>query len=123
MDKVELMNLLENAVDAVKEQARKEEAKTLSPPFKPVINVQSKAVDGFIEISISDNGPGIPDTIRNQIFDPFFTTKPTGSGTGLGLSLSYEIITQGHNGAISLQDTDQGTTFVVRLPEAKQEDF
>ena len=62
---------------------------------------------------------GIPDNIKDQIFEPFFTTKPTGSGTGLGLSLSYEIITQGHGGLLTLEETDGVTTFLIQLPAAK----
>jgi signal transduction histidine kinase len=70
-----------------------------------------------VEIRISDNGEGIPAEIRDKIFQPFFTTKPAGEGTGLGLSLAYDIV-KGHGGQINLESTSgQGTTFRIILPE------
>jgi two-component system, NtrC family, sensor kinase len=72
---------------------------------------------GFARIAVSDNGSGIPDAIRAKIFQPFFTTKPTGQGTGLGLSLSYDIVTKGHGGEIQVESkAGEGSTFVVQLP-------
>ena len=69
------------------------------------------------EIRIKDNGIGIPEAIRDKIFQPFFTTKPTGMGTGLGLSLSYDIITKLHGGNIICQSREgEGTEFIIRLP-------
>ena len=66
---------------------------------------------------MSDNGPGIPSDIKEKIFEPFFTTKPTGSGTGLGLSLSYDIITQGHGGTLTVESMEgEGATFIITLP-------
>ncbi len=66
---------------------------------------------------MSDNGPGIPVAIQEKVFEPFFTTKPTGSGTGLGLSLSYDIVTQGHGGTLIVESTEgEGATFVITLP-------
>jgi signal transduction histidine kinase len=66
---------------------------------------------------VRDNGDGIPDAIRDKIFQPFFTTKPTGQGTGLGLSLSYDIVTKGHGGEIEIQSEEgRGTSFMLRLP-------
>ena len=63
------------------------------------------------------NGMGMPDSVKAKIFQPFFTTKPTGEGTGLGLSLSYDIITKGHGGTISVESVEgEGTEFVVELP-------
>jgi signal transduction histidine kinase len=74
-------------------------------------------IGGTVEIRVRDNGNGIPDEVREKIFEPFFTTKPTGSGTGLGLSLSYDIVTQGHGGMLSAESTKgEGATFVVTLP-------
>ena len=70
----------------------------------------------MIEISISDNGPGIPDAIKDKIFQPFFTTKPAGQGTGLGLSLSYDIV-KAHGGEIKVKShVGEGTTFSIQLP-------
>jgi two-component system NtrC family sensor kinase len=74
-------------------------------------------LEDAVEIRISDNGPGITPELRDKIFEPFFTTKPTGSGTGLGLSLSYDIITQGHGGALTLEnEEEEGATFIITLP-------
>ncbi|MBK9928388.1 MAG: HAMP domain-containing histidine kinase [Saprospiraceae bacterium] len=70
-----------------------------------------------IVISIKDNGPGIPEDIRDKIFQPFFTTKPTGQGTGLGLSLAYDIVTKGHGGSIECESIEgERTQFIVKLP-------
>ena len=70
----------------------------------------------FIQITISDNGPGIPDDIKDKIFQPFFTTKPTGSGTGLGLSLSYDIV-KAHGGDLEVESkVGEGTKFIIQLP-------
>jgi two-component system NtrC family sensor kinase len=68
-------------------------------------------------ITVSDNGSGIPDNIREKIFQPFFTTKPTGQGTGLGLSMSYDIVTKGHGGTIEVESEEGiGTKFTMHLP-------
>ena len=68
-------------------------------------------------ISVSDNGNGIPQKVLDKIFQPFFTTKPTGQGTGLGLSLSYDIITKGHGGELKAETKEGvGTTFIIILP-------
>jgi signal transduction histidine kinase len=72
---------------------------------------------GAIEISVRDNGTGIPEEVQSKIFQPFFTTKPTGQGTGLGLSLAYDIVTKGHGGTLEVESVEgEGTTFTVKLP-------
>ncbi|WP_373495536.1 sensor histidine kinase, partial [Aquiflexum sp.] len=82
----------------------------------PKVTVSTKNLGDKIEISIKDNGPGIPDAIKDKIFQPFFTTKPTGQGTGLGLSLSYDIV-KAHNGEFTVESkVDEGTEFKVSLP-------
>ncbi len=69
-------------------------------------------------ISVSDNGPGIPHKVLDKIFQPFFTTKPTGQGTGLGLSLSYDIVTKGHGGTLEVETAEnEGTTFIIQIPK------
>jgi signal transduction histidine kinase len=89
----------------------------------PVVKVITKRIispggsRGNIEIRVIDNGPGIPEAIRGKIFQPFFTTKPTGQGTGLGLSLSYDIVVKGHSGELKLETAEgQGTSFIIALP-------
>jgi signal transduction histidine kinase len=70
-----------------------------------------------IEIKVKDNGTGVPDDIKDKIFQPFFTTKPTGQGTGLGLSMSYDIITKGHGGELAVRTEEgKGSDFIVVLP-------
>jgi len=103
------MNLLSNAFDALKEHG--------ATNGKPTVSVSTVRVDGMVEIRVADNGPGIPPKVKSKIFEPFFTTKPTGSGTGLGLSMSYDIVTKGHGGTLDVvSEEGNGATFVVRLP-------
>jgi signal transduction histidine kinase/ligand-binding sensor domain-containing protein len=107
-----VLNIIGNAFDAVWEHAGK-----TGGDYNPVIEVSTKKLnDSMVEIRVADNGPGIPDNIRERIFEPFFTTKPTGSGTGLGLSLSYDIIAQGHGGTLKVENTNPGAAFIIRLP-------
>jgi two-component system NtrC family sensor kinase len=107
-----LINLFNNAFYAVQEHWR-----TAPADFVPTVTVSTKRVGEFAEIRVSDNGAGIPDAIREKIFQPFFTTKPTGEGTGLGLSLSYDIITKGYGGLLTLgNNAGGGATFLIRLP-------
>ncbi|HUF09348.1 MAG TPA: HAMP domain-containing sensor histidine kinase, partial [Rhodothermales bacterium] len=107
-----LVNLLNNAFYAVHEHR-----KSAGADYSPTVTVRTKRVDSRMEISVIDNGPGIPDGVKDKIFQPLFTTKPTGSGTGLGLSLAFDIVTQMHGGQL-LVDTEvgRGTTFVARIP-------
>ena len=85
--------------------------------YDPKVIVTIKREKDNVLIAVKDNGPGIPDKIKNKIFQPFFTTKPTGEGTGLGLSLSYDIITKGHGGGIKLNSKENGgSEFIIQLP-------
>lgn len=106
------LNIVNNACYAAND--RKKSSKN---GFSPVVRVSARNLQEGIEIRIRDNGNGIPDSIREKIFNPFFTTKPAGAGTGLGLSLSYDIITQEHKGEIRV-DTKEGeyTEFVITIP-------
>ena len=107
-----LLNLIGNAFDAVYEQAAR-----VNGQYVPTVTVSTRRVGEAVEIRVEDNGPGIAEDVRAKIFEPFFTTKPTGSGTGLGLSLSYDIVTQGHGGALTVErEAGQGVAFVVTLP-------
>ena len=100
-----LLNLFNNAFYAVNESK------------KPKVIVSTKTLENSIEIKVQDNGKGIPENIKSKIFQPFFTTKPTGEGTGLGLSLSYDIITKGHGGTLEVVSVKgEGAEFIVKLP-------
>ena len=106
-----ILNLINNAFYAVNEKK-----KLNIDGYKPTISVQTKKVSGKIEIKVTDNGNGIPQKIVDKIFQPFFTTKPTGQGTGLGLSLSYDII-KAHGGEIKVNTKEgEGSEFIVQLP-------
>jgi signal transduction histidine kinase len=106
------LNLLDNAFDAVRAGAA-----TAGPDYVPTVRIESRRISGAVVVRISDNGPGIAPAIRERVFDPFFTTKPSGEGTGLGLSLAYEIVTAGHQGTLTMQTEEGvGTTFTVILP-------
>ena len=85
---------------------------------KPIITICTRLVSNHkVQISITDNGPGIPESVQKRLFDPFFTTKPVGEGTGLGLSISYQIITKKHRGTLQcISQPGQGTEFVINFP-------
>lgn len=107
-----LINLLTNAFYAVSEKS-----KLAGDSYRPEVSVQTQQTESGVQIRVRDNGNGIPTALREKIFQPFFTTKPTGEGTGLGLSLSYDIITKGHGGAMSVEsEEEQFTQFSVSLP-------
>ncbi|RFP64132.1 histidine kinase [Hymenobacter lapidiphilus] len=110
-----LLNLFTNAFYAV--QQRREQLPD-ADAYVPTVSVSTRALpEGGVEIRVRDNGTGIPEAARQKIFQPFFTTKPAGEGTGLGLSLSYDIITKGHNGTLSLETEEgKGTEFIIELP-------
>jgi signal transduction histidine kinase len=111
------MNLLSNAIDAVEEShLGKTWQEIESRP--PMIRISTTMSDrDRIQITIADNGIGIPQEVRSRIFDPFFTTKPVGKGTGLGLSISYQIITENHNGKLYCDSTlNEGTKFCIEIP-------
>jgi two-component system, NtrC family, sensor kinase len=114
------MNLLVNAIDALEAQneAQNEAQKfaTANTPSTITISTELISTDR-VAIRIADNGIGMPEEIRHRIFDPFFTTKPVGKGTGMGLSISYKIITENHRGSLVCQSTPgQGTEFVIEIP-------
>lgn len=109
-----ILNLINNAFYAVNEKKKSCELSAIS--YEPLVTVRTKRTNNKIEIQVKDNGNGIPDSIKEKIFQPFFTTKPTGCGTGLGLSLSYDII-KAHGGEIKVESGEnKGTTFVIELP-------
>jgi signal transduction histidine kinase len=106
-----LLNLFNNAFYAVNEQKNQN-----SISYNPTVSVKTEKCDDKIYITVSDNGKGIPLKIIDKIFQPFFTTKPTGEGTGLGLSLSYDIV-KAHGGEIKVESKEgEGTEFIIQLP-------
>lgn len=106
------LNILNNACHAIFEKTKNSEV-----GYSPTLSVSTKSLGNKIEIRIRDNGHGIPEEIKDKIFNPFFTTKPTGEGTGLGLSLSYDIIVKEHRGDIKVE-SEKGsfTEFIITLP-------
>ncbi|HEX3385792.1 MAG TPA: ATP-binding protein, partial [Mucilaginibacter sp.] len=107
-----LLNLFNNAFYAVDQKV-----KTAGPDYKPVVELSTAKNNGHIEISVKDNGTGMPDAVKNKIMQPFFTTKPTGQGTGLGLSLAYDIVAKEHNGTLQAESREgEGSIFTIRLP-------
>jgi len=112
-----LLNLINNAFYAVNEKQKAESLKheAESKTYEPIVSVFTKKEGDKIIISVTDNGNGIPQKVIDKIFQPFFTTKPTGQGTGLGLSLSYDII-KAHGGEIKVETKEgEGTTFSIWL--------
>jgi len=107
-----LLNLFNNAFYAVNQKR-----KTAGTDYKPEVTVTTLTENGQLIIKVKDNGIGIPDAIKEKIMQPFFTTKPTGEGTGLGLSLSYDMIVKGHGGSININSTEgDGSEFTITLP-------
>ena len=107
-----ILNLFTNAFYVVNEKKG-----AGIPGYEPTVSVSTKKTGDKVEIRIGDNGGGIPPAILDKIFQPFFTTKPTGQGTGLGLSLSYDIITKAHAGELKVETKEgEGTVFIIRLP-------
>jgi signal transduction histidine kinase len=111
------LNLFTNAFYAVNKKRSEGRGEEVSGAYEPEVSVKTKKHGRHVEIRIRDNGTGIPAGIVDKIYQPFFTTKPTGEGTGLGLSLSYDIITKSFGGQLKV-DTREGefTEFIIHLP-------
>ncbi len=117
-----ILNLINNAFYVVNEKMKAEggklnaSASAAGQPYEPTVEVSTKKDKDKVEVKVKDNGNGIPDIIKEKIFQPFFTTKPTGEGTGLGLSLSYDIV-KAHGGEIKVNTKEsEGTEFIIQLP-------
>ena len=105
-----VLNLINNAFYAVDEKKKKNEH-----GYEPTVTIGTKKKNGKIEISVKDNGNGIPQKVLDKIFQPFFTTKPTGQGTGLGLSLSYDIV-KAYGGELKVETKEgEGSEFIVQI--------
>ncbi|MGN6619327.1 MAG: sensor histidine kinase [Ilyomonas sp.] len=107
-----LLNLFTNAFYSVMQKKKMQQQ-----GYDPVVSVKTRKTNDGVEICVRDNGLGISKKVLDKIFEPFFTTKPTGQGTGLGLSLSYDIVTKGHNGKFDVHtEENEYAEFVIRLP-------
>ena len=111
------MNILSNAIDALEEKIEKQtpQERQENPSY---IKLKTSLInDQSVQIAIADNGPGIPQEIQQYIFEPFFTTKPIGKGTGMGMSISYQIVTEKHGGKLEcFSEFGNGTEFVIQIP-------
>jgi len=107
-----MLNLFNNAFYAVNQKS-----KTAGVSYKPEVTVSTSVENNRMVIKVKDNGVGIPDAIKDKIMQPFFTTKPTGEGTGLGLSLTYDMVVKGHGGSIQVNSVEgEGSEFIIKLP-------
>jgi signal transduction histidine kinase len=111
------MNILSNAIDALEEQ-NMQRSKVEGEAQPSQITIQTRRVgDDRVSVHIIDNGPGMATSVQQRLFDPFFTTKPVGKGTGMGMSISYQIITDRHKGTLHCHsELGQGTEFVIEIP-------
>ena len=110
------MNILSNAIDALEDAKSKQTGQEM-PEIPSQIRICTEVVGKFVEIKIADNGPGITEEVKQRIFDTFFTTKPIGKGTGMGLSISYQIIVERHKGELyCTSELGNGTEFTIRIP-------
>jgi PAS domain S-box-containing protein len=112
-----LMNIIVNSLDAMEERdQQRDRAACIASPSSLSISTGVDLTGENVVIRIRDNGPGIPEAIQSRIFDPFFTTKAIGKGTGMGMSISYQIITERHGGSLTFVSSDQGTEFTLSIP-------
>jgi signal transduction histidine kinase len=110
-----LLNVYDNALYAVREKSMSSTLHSVTDGYEPQVAVSTKKTGDRVEISVKDNGNGIPSNIIDKIFQPFFTTKPTGEGTGLGLSLCYDIV-KAHGGEITVNTKEgKGSEFIISL--------
>ncbi len=116
------MNILTNAIDALEERNEQHTQQQIEQS-PGVIQIRTEIIaQNQILIKIADNGLGIPEKIKQRIFDPFFTTKPIGKGTGMGMSISYQIVTKNHHGTLEcISSPDQGTAFFIVIPLKQQQ--
>ncbi|MEO9127369.1 MAG: ATP-binding protein, partial [Microcoleus sp.] len=111
------MNVLSNALDALEERDARRSAEEMRQN-PSTISIKTEMLEGDrVLIRIADNGVGIPETVGTQLFNPFFTTKPVGKGTGMGLSISYQIVTDRHKGSLKCNSSPgQGAEFAIEIP-------
>jgi PAS domain S-box-containing protein len=113
-------NILNNAIDAIEDGKKEKSCKYQIPNTKyqlPTICISTELIANNVRVRIADNGPGISEQVKARVFDPFFTTKPVGRGSGLGLSISYQIIVESHKGILSCASKEgEGTEFCIEIP-------
>jgi two-component system, NtrC family, sensor kinase len=112
------LNLINNAFYVISERQKAEslKQKAKSNQYEPTVTVSTRKAGNKVLVSVKDNGSGIEQKVLDNIFQPFFTTKPTGQGTGLGLSLSYDIV-KAHSGDLKVETVEgEGSTFIIQLP-------
>jgi two-component system, NtrC family, sensor kinase len=115
------MNIITNALDALEERDRTRSWQEMSQAPSAITIQTQLTPDNQAQIRLIDNGPGIPEAVQNRIFDPFFTTKAVGKGTGMGMSISYQIITENHGGTLQcISAPGQGAEFVITIPLRQQ---
>ena len=108
-----VINLCNNALYAMHQF----QSRQANPHYQPALTLRTRRRPGQVEVEVTDNGPGIPERVRARLFQPFFTTKPVSEGTGLGLSMSRDIIVNGHGGTLRVESEEgKGTTFRISLP-------
>ena len=111
-----ILNLITNAFYAVTDTSTGSATGSEKPPYAPTVSISTRKAGDRVEMRVKDNGSGIPQDVIDKIFQPFFSTKPTGEGTGLGLSMSYDIV-KAHRGSIKVQSMPgEGSVFIVELP-------
>ncbi len=111
------MNILTNAIEAIEDYHKTRSPEELKKKPNTIWICTDVVDNNHVIILIGDNGPGMTEEVRNKLFDPFFTTKPVGSGTGLGMSISYQIVVEKHKGQLEcISAPDQGTTFLIQIP-------
>jgi signal transduction histidine kinase len=109
-----ILNAIVNAIDAISEMGKDHEG---------ILKISIKISDEFMKMEIEDNGIGMTEDVRKNIFTPFFTTKEVGKGTGLGMSIAYDIVTKLHKGTINIEsEQGSGSSFIMTLPIRKSED-
>ncbi|MBE9208164.1 sensor histidine kinase [Nostoc sp. LEGE 06077] len=112
-----VLNILANAIDTLEESITQKSHQEIQDHLPQITIRTSLTADKWVEITIKDNGVGIPEQLQTQIFDPFFTTKPVGKGTGISMSISHQIIVERHHGKLTCLSTfGQGTAFVIQIP-------
>ncbi|MGL5083278.1 MAG: sensor histidine kinase [Microcoleaceae cyanobacterium] len=118
------INILTNAIDAIEDGSAKRKSKETEDHLSQIVLRTSVVDSNWVQISIADNGTGMSEQVQQQILNPFFTTKPVGKGTGMGMSISYKIITERHQGKlICFSKLGEGTEFLIQIPIQNQQSF